>query len=83
MSPRRVMISRETLKELDRATLRRLLDYFGAYKILLAVVVVCVLIGAVASAAASLFLRTLIDDYITPWSAPQTPTSPVSPMPLP
>ena len=66
MSPRRVMISRETLKELDRATLRRLLDYFGAYKILLAVVVVCVLIGAVASAAASLFLRTLIDDYITP-----------------
>ena len=66
MSPRREMVSREALKNFDGKTLKRLLDYFGAYKFLLALVVVFVLVGAVCSAAASLFLRTLIDDYITP-----------------
>ncbi len=53
-------------KSIDKKTLTRLLNYFGAYKPLLAVVVVLVLISAIASAASSLFLRTLIDDYITP-----------------
>ena len=67
MSPRHgPMLSRKTLKSFDKNTLKRLLNYFGAYKALLAVVVVCVLISAIASAASSLFLRTLIDDYITP-----------------
>ena len=53
-------------KSLDMKTLKRLLNYFGAYKPLLWVVVVLVLVSAIASAASSLFLRTLIDDYITP-----------------
>ncbi|MEF2824289.1 MAG: ABC transporter ATP-binding protein [Peptococcaceae bacterium] len=53
-------------KSLDMKTLKRLLNYFGAYKPMLWVVVVLVLVSAIASAASSLFLRTLIDDYITP-----------------
>ena len=52
MSPRHgPMLSRKTLKSFDKNTLKRLLNYFGAYKALLAVVVVCVLISAIASAA--------------------------------
>ena len=53
-------------RTIDKTTLKRLLNYFGAYKPFLVVVVVLVLISAIASAASSLFLRTLIDDYITP-----------------
>lgn len=67
MSPRHgPMLSRKTLRTFDKNTLKRLLNYFGAYKVLLALVVLFVLISAIASAASSLFLRTLIDDYITP-----------------
>lgn len=68
MSPRpgRQMVSRAALRTFDKTTLKRLLNYFGAYKILLVLVVVFVLMSAVASAASSLFLRTLIDSYITP-----------------
>ena len=68
MSPRpgRQMVSRAALRTFDKTTLKRLLNYFGTYKILLLLVVAFVLVSAVASAASSLFLRTLIDNYITP-----------------
>nr|WP_246798223.1 ABC transporter ATP-binding protein [Alkalibacter rhizosphaerae] len=45
---------------------KRLLTYFKAYKFSLLLVALCIIVSAVTSAAASLFLRTLIDDYITP-----------------
>jgi ATP-binding cassette subfamily B multidrug efflux pump len=48
------------------ATLRRLLAYMREYRGTLAVVVVCIILSAIASAASSLFLQTLIDDYIAP-----------------
>ena len=48
-------------------TLSRLLGYmFGSYPARLALVGVCIVVAAVAGAAGSLFLRTLIDGYITP-----------------
>ena len=51
---------------LDMATVKRLLSYMSCYRGQLALVIVCILISAIASAASSMFLQTLIDDYITP-----------------
>lgn len=50
----------------DTKTLGRLLTYMKDYKGQLVLVVICILLSAVASAASSLFLQSLIDDYITP-----------------
>lgn len=47
-------------------TVKRLLSYLGKYKIRLIVVMICILLSAGASVASSLFLQTLIDDYISP-----------------
>lgn len=52
--------------QFDIKTLSRLLSYMKDYKGLLVFVVVCILLSAIASAASSLFLQSLIDDYITP-----------------
>lgn len=52
--------------EFDLKTLGRLLSYVKEYKGQLIFVVVCILLSAVASAASSLFLQILIDDYIVP-----------------
>lgn len=47
-------------------TVGRLLSYMKEYKGQLNFVVVCILLSAIASAASSLFLQVLIDDYIVP-----------------
>ncbi|MGE4353990.1 MAG: ABC transporter ATP-binding protein, partial [Oscillospiraceae bacterium] len=47
-------------------TIKRLLSYMAEYRIQLVFVVVCILLSAAAMAASSLFLKTLIDNYITP-----------------
>lgn len=44
----------------------RLLSYMKAYRIQLILVLLCILISAVAGVAGSMFLETLIDDYIKP-----------------
>ncbi|MGN0789533.1 MAG: ABC transporter ATP-binding protein, partial [Christensenellales bacterium] len=51
---------------LDIKTLGRLLSYMKDYKGQLVVVTICILLSAIASAASSLFLQSLIDDYIVP-----------------
>lgn len=53
-------------QKLDMTTLKRLLSYMGEYKKTLVLVVVCIFVSAAASAASSMFLQTLIDDYIAP-----------------
>ncbi len=50
----------------DKKTVKRLFSYIGKYKLRLLVVVVSIIISSVAGVASSLFLKTLIDDYITP-----------------
>ena len=50
----------------DKTALRRLFSYMKEYKRQLVFVVICILLSAVASAASSVFLQTLIDDYIVP-----------------
>ncbi len=52
--------------QFDRKTLSRLLAYMKDDKGQLIFVVICILLSAVASAASSLFLQSLIDDYIVP-----------------
>ena len=48
-------------------TCKRLLSYIILkQKLLFSIVVVCVLISSCTVVASSLFLETLIDDYITP-----------------
>lgn len=47
-------------------TIKRLLSYMTEYRIQLGFVVVCIILSAAAMAASSLFLKTLIDTYITP-----------------
>ncbi len=47
-------------------TTRRLLSYLGAFKWRFIIVCACIVFSAIATAMASLFIQSLIDDYITP-----------------
>ena len=48
-------------------TTRRLLSYISkGHKFTFILVLICILISALANVAGSLFLKTLIDEYITP-----------------
>ena len=53
-------------KKADSKTLKRLLSYISKYRIQFIFVLVSILLSAVASVVSTLFLKTLIDDYITP-----------------
>lgn len=57
----------------DVKTLRRLISYMKEYKGQLIFVVVCILLSAIASAVSSLFLQSLIDDYIMPLLGSSSP----------
>ena len=59
--------------QLDRKALVRILSYMKGYHVQLVFVIVCILVSAVASAASSLFLQTLIDDYIVPMLGTDAP----------
>lgn len=52
--------------KINKKTIKNLFKYIGQYKFLLIVVVFAIIISAFTGALASLFLRTLIDDYIMP-----------------
>ena len=53
--------------KMDLSVLKRLLKYiFASYKWLYAVVFAGIIVSTLASVSASLFMKTLIDDYVTP-----------------
>ena len=55
-------------------TVRRLMSYVGrGYGLRFLLVLVCILVSAIASVSGSLFLGSLIDDYITPLLAMDNP----------
>lgn len=59
--------------KMDWKTAGRVLSYLVQYRFALTIVVVCILLSAIASAMSSLFLQTLIDDYIAPLLAQSAP----------
>ena len=65
------MVGKPDVK-INKDTVKRLFGYFGKYKFQLFFVFVFIILSAVASVASSLFLETLIDDYITPMMFPDS-----------
>jgi len=61
-----IAVDRRPSTGIDPRTLRRLLGYMRPYRGQLTAVVACIIISALASVASSMFVETLIDDYITP-----------------
>ena len=54
--------------KISMKTLKRLLSYIlSEYKFQFAAVIICILISSLATVASTLFLKSLIDDYITPF----------------
>ena len=49
-----------------KETMKRLLTYFKKYRWALGVVVICIILSSLVNVANSLFIKSLIDDYITP-----------------
>ena len=57
-----------------KKTVKRLLGYITrGYKKQLVLVIICIILSSIAGVAGSLFLKTLIDDYITPLLSIQNP----------
>ncbi len=65
------MVAKPDVK-INKATVKRLFNYFSEYKFHLLFVMIFIILSAVASVASSLFLETLIDDYITPMLFPDS-----------
>lgn len=65
--------STPAVQKFDSKTLFRILSYMKEYRIGMVVVLICILLSSIASAASSLFLQTLIDDYIMPMLAMDSP----------
>ena len=56
-----------------KGTIKRLLSYVAQYKVRLFLVLLCIVGNSVASVMSSAFIRTLIDDHITPMVAAVNP----------
>ena len=51
---------------MNKKTIKRLMSYILKYRVRFVLVFVCIIISSLANVSASLFIGTLIDDYITP-----------------
>ncbi len=60
-------------KKVNTQTIKRLMSYISKYKIRFIFVLICIVISSLASVSSSLFLQTLIDDYISPLLLEATP----------
>lgn len=47
-------------------TLKRLISYMKKYKLQIIVVIVCLILSTIATVFGSVYIKTIIDDYITP-----------------
>lgn len=54
------------MPKINKEALKRLLAYLGEYKIQFTFVIISIVVSALAGVAGSMFLQTLIDDYIEP-----------------
>ena len=71
---KRIGNGHKTISKINPKTLKRLLSYITKYyKKQFIIVIICIILSAVASVLGSLFLQTLIDNYITPLLSTQNP----------
>ena len=61
-----VWMNKRTGAKDAKGTAKRLLSYLGEYKIRFIIVIICIIVSAISTAMAGLFIRSLIDDYIMP-----------------
>ena len=77
MAETRQMKSRRGFKhpmgKFNKHTFKRILKYLLKYKIQLIIVFICIIINSLALVAGQLFLKQLIDDYITPLIGVENP----------
>ena len=62
-------MNREDLKKnpIDKKLIKRLLSYLtGKHKVFLGIVFLCIVVASVTSVLGNMFIKNLIDDYITP-----------------
>jgi ATP-binding cassette subfamily B multidrug efflux pump len=52
--------------KLNKSAMNRLFGYFSRYKFRLAAVLLCIVASSLVNVASSMFIKTLIDDYIKP-----------------
>ena len=52
--------------KVDGKVIKRLLSYMKPFKVQLVFVAICIVVSSLASVASSLFIKSLIDDYIMP-----------------
>ncbi len=53
-------------QKFDKHTFKRLLRYFKKYRFQFIFVIICIIVSSIIQVIAQLYLKTLIDDYITP-----------------
>ena len=56
-----------------KGTIKRLLSYFKNYKWIMLIVIACIIISSLTNVASSTFIKSLIDDYITPLIGNESP----------
>ncbi|WP_425524619.1 ABC transporter ATP-binding protein [Diplocloster hominis] len=66
MSDNRNRKGMKGMQDINPQAVKRLLSYLGQYKLRFGLVLICIVLSALTSVASSLYLETLIDDYITP-----------------
>ena len=71
---RRTGIAQPKQVKNKKKTVKRLVGYITkGYKKQLVLVIICIILSSIAGVAGSLFLKTLIDDYITPLLSMENP----------
>jgi ATP-binding cassette subfamily B protein len=50
----------------DKKTIKRLMQYFKKYRFKFSIVLICIILSSAASVAGSIFIKVLIDNYISP-----------------
>lgn len=66
-------MSKVTTARDTKQTIKRLLSYLKEYKLRFAMVIICIIIAAAVNVMCSLFIRSLIDDYIMPLIGQSSP----------
>ena len=61
------------MRKVNKQVIKRLLSYVAHYKLRFVFVLICIFLSSLTNVASSLYLQTLIDDYITPLLLQATP----------